>query len=124
MAWSLDARIPVAFGTIAELAGGPATALLVEAPPAPLPPGAVAQVSFAPGFGHGAGCGCCGGRSAAAAALDRLFEARARAGCAWFERVLVFVETAEARAEVAAALREDAATSARFRLMPGSPATA
>lgn len=118
MHWSLDTRIPLTFCTIVSLGDGAATALLVEAPPAPLPVGVVAQVSFSPGPAHSPACGCCGGRSDAAAALDRLFEARARALCGWFDRVLVIAETPEAAAEVAAALREDAVTAARFRLVP------
>jgi hypothetical protein len=116
MAWSLDVRISLSFGTAASLAKGGATALLVEAPPEPLPPGAVAQASFASGPAHAPACGCCGGRSAAAAALDRLFQARVRGQCGWFDRVLAIVETPEAAAEIAAALREDAVTAARFRL--------
>jgi hypothetical protein len=120
MAWSLDMRIPLTFCTAANLVDGVATALLVEAPPGPLPVGAVAQVSFQPGPAHTPACSCCGGRSDAAAALDRLFQVRVRAQCGWFDRVLVIVETAEATADVAAALREDAVTAARFRLVPGS----
>ena len=118
MAWSLDTRIPLTFCTAADLVDGAATAVLVEAPPGPLPAGAVAQVSFQPGPAHAPACGCCGGRSDAAAALDRLFQARVRAQCGWFDRVLVIVETSEAAAEVAAALQEDAVTAARFRLVP------
>jgi len=119
MAWSLDTRIPLALCAAPALADGVATVLLVEAPPGPLPAGAVAQASFSPGPAHAPACGCCGGRSAAAAALERLFEARAEARCGWFDRVLAVVETAEAAAEVTAALREDAALAARFRLVPG-----
>ncbi|NGM22334.1 hypothetical protein G3576_20115 [Roseomonas stagni] len=121
MAWSLDARIPLTLlppggDLAATLAGGKPAALLAEAPPEPLPPGAVAQVSFDPaGPSHAASCTCCAGRSAAAAALDRLFQARVRGACAWFDRVVAVVETEDARAEVEAALREDAVTSARFR---------
>jgi hypothetical protein len=48
-------------------------------------------------------------------ALDRLFQARVRGGCAWFDRVIALAETGEARAAVAAALAEDALTAARFR---------
>lgn len=121
MAWSLDARIPVSFcDSTAVLAGalaaGPAAALLVEAPPGPMPAGAVAQVSYVPGMAHVPGCSCCGGRSAVAEALDRLFQARVRGQCNWFTRVLALAETPEAAAELAAALREDALTAARFRL--------
>src|SRR3954469_5670562 len=119
MAWSLDARIPLSFGTAASLveAEAGATALLVEAPPEPLPPGAVGQVSFTPGPAHAPACGCCGGRSAAAVALDRLFQARVRGQCSWFDRVLAIVETPAAAAEIEAALRGDAVTAARFRLV-------
>lgn len=122
MAWSLDARIPLTIlppgGDLAgALAAGKPAALLAEAPPAPMPPSAVAQVGFDPtGPSHAAACTCCAGRSAAAAALDRLFQARVRSQCGWFDRVIAVVETADARAEVEAALREDALTSARFRL--------
>lgn len=115
MAWTLDGRIPV---TLAEGGGpgaGPPAAMLAEAPPPPLPDGAVALASFDPCMPHAAACACCGGRSPAAVALDRLFQARVRGGCPWFERVVLLAETAEARAQVAAALREDALTAARFR---------
>ncbi|MBX9595894.1 MAG: hypothetical protein K2X46_16135 [Roseomonas sp.] len=121
MAWSLDARIPLSLlppgGDLpALLAGGKPAALLAEAPPDSLPPGAVAQVSFDPtGPSHAASCACCAGRSAAADALDRLFQARVRGQCGWFDRVVAVVETEAARAEVEAALREDAVTVARFR---------
>src|SRR3954471_8455713 len=110
MAWSLDARIPLLLGTAEASAGGGPTALLVEAPPGPLPAGAVAQVSFEPNMLHAASCGCCGGRSAGATALDRLFQARVRGQCAWFERVLAIVETPAAAAEIEVALREDPVT--------------
>lgn len=120
MAWFLDARIPVSLlpdrATLAAAlaTGGPA-ALVTAAPPPPKPEAAVAAVSFAPGsVAHRAGCACCGGRGAAAEALDRLFQARARGACAWFERVLVLDEDG-AGAEVLAALREDALAAARYR---------
>ncbi|HEY0419082.1 MAG TPA: hypothetical protein VGC80_06150 [Acetobacteraceae bacterium] len=122
MAWSLDARIPLLLLGTAEalaeaLAGGGPTALLVEAPPGPMPNRAVAQVSFDASMPHSATCGCCGGRSPPATALDRLFQARTRAQCGWFDRVLALVETPAAAAELQAALREDAVTAARFRLV-------
>jgi hypothetical protein len=117
MAWSLDARIPLLLGTAGAPAGGGPTALLVEAPPGPMPEGAVAQVSFDASMPHAASCGCCGGRSAVATALDRLFQARVRGQCGWFDRVLAIVETPAAAAEIQAALREDAVTAARFRLV-------
>ena len=98
MAWSIDARIPLV--TVADepalnaaLAGGPPAAVLAEAPPPPLPAGAVALVSFdLSGPIHAIGCACCAGRSSAAVALDRLFQARVRGGCAWFDRVVALAE--------------------------------
>jgi hypothetical protein len=121
MAWSLDARIPLVTvpdeaALAAALAGGKPAAVLAEAPPPALPDGAVALVSFDPtGPQHLAACTCCNGRSAAAAALDRLFQARVRGACGWFDRVVALAETPAARAEIAAALRDDAVTAARFR---------
>ena len=74
MAWTLDARLPVvivsdAAGLDAALAAGPKAAVLAEAPPPPLPAEAAALASFDPAMPHAAGCGCCGGRPAAAAGL-------------------------------------------------------
>jgi hypothetical protein len=124
MAWTLDARLPLvivgdAAGLAAALAVGPEAAVLAEAPPPPLPEGATALASFdlsAPS--HAGGCACCGGRPPAAAALDRLFQARVRGACPWFERVVALAETPAARDAVAAALAADAVTAARFRLAP------
>lgn len=98
MAWTLDARLPVVIAADnAALAGaltaGPKAAVLAEAPPPAMPTGAVALASFDPVMSHSAGCGCCGGRSPAAAALDRLFQARVRGACPWFERVVALAET-------------------------------
>lgn len=121
MAWSIDARIPLVtvpdLGALtAALAEGRPAAVLAEAPPPAAPPGAVALVSFdLTGPTHAVGCACCAGRSAAAAALDRLFQARVRGACGWFDRVVALAETEAARAEIAAALRDDAVTAARFR---------
>ncbi len=120
MPW-LDARIPVETVTdeaalASALAAGKPAAVLAEAPPPALPPGAAALVSFdLSGPTHAIGCACCAGRSPAATALDRLFQARVRGACGWFERVVALAETDLARAEVAAALKDDAVTAARFR---------
>jgi hypothetical protein len=120
MTW-LDARIPLEIvpdtvALAAALAGGRPAAVLVEAPPPPLPAGAVALASFdLSGPTHAPACTCCAGRGPAATALDRLFQARVRGACGWFERVVVLVETPAAGAELAATLREDALTAARFR---------
>jgi hypothetical protein len=120
MPW-LDARIPLEIVTdqaalaIALAAGSPA-AVLAEAPPPALPASAVALVSFdLSGPAHALGCACCAGRGPAATALDRLFQARVRGACRWFDRVVALAETDLARAELAAALKDDALTAARFR---------
>jgi len=120
MPWTLDARIPIVIAEdpaalAAALAAGPAAAVLAEAPPPPLPSGAVALASFDLWVPHAAGCTCCGGRSPAAVALDRLFQARVRGQCGWFDRVLALAETPEARQAIMAALQQDAVTAARFR---------
>jgi hypothetical protein len=120
MSWSLDARIPLTLVTdetalAAALATGPAAAILAEAPPPTLPQDAIALVSFDWAMPHAVACGCCGGRSAVATALDRLFQARVKGATGWFQRVIAFAPSAEAQASVLAALREDAVTLARFR---------
>jgi hypothetical protein len=121
MTWSLDARIPLVIvvdpaALSAALAGGPAAAVLAEAPAPALPAGAVAMADFpASGPAHAAACAGCAGRSPAAAALDRLFQARVRGACPWFDRVVALAGSAAAQAQIAAALREDAVTAARYR---------
>jgi hypothetical protein len=120
MAWSIDARIPVTVlrdaTTLPEaLASGRPAALLAERPaPADLP----ANETFAPQARHPVACACCAGRSAAAQALDRLFQDRARARIPWFDRVLAVAATPEGRAELAQALAQDPLTTARFRAVP------
>ena len=121
MAWTVDARVPLvivgdAAGLAAALATGPKAAVLAEAPPPPLPAEAAALASFDLSVpSHAGGCACCGGRSPAAAALDRLFQARVRGACPWFERGVALAETQAARDTVVAALTDDAVTAARFR---------
>ncbi|WP_241671204.1 hypothetical protein [Dankookia rubra] len=120
MAWTLDARIPLLVTAdtatlAAALAAGPKAAVLAAAPAPALPEGAVTTGSFDAMQSHAAACSCCAGRSPAAAALDRLFQARVRGQCPWFDRVVALAETAEARAAIASALVEDAVTAARFR---------
>jgi hypothetical protein len=118
MIWSVDARIPVELveeaGLAAALAAGPPAALLVQAPPEPMPAGAIAQVAWDATVTHAAGCACCAGRSGVALALDRLFQARVRGGCGWFTRVVAVGEPDAVREALAA----DAVTAARFRLAP------
>lgn len=122
MAWSLDARIPVSIlpegaALAAALADGKPAAVVTLAPPGPLPGGAVSAVSFEAGVtAHAVACACCQGRSPAAQALDRLFQARVRGQSRWFDRVLVLDEDGAGEA-VRAALSEDALAAARFRLI-------
>lgn len=111
MGWNLDARIPVSFA--AAPGDGPPAAWVSEAPPPALPAGAVVAASFGGGAQHVQGCACCAGRSAAAQALDRLFQARVRQGCAWFDRVVAPPEDEPA---LRAALKEDIMAAVRFRL--------
>ncbi len=121
MAWTLGARLPLvivgdAAALSAALAAGRKAAVLAEAPPPPLPAEAAALASFDLSVpSHAGACACCGGRSPAAAALDRLFQARVRGACPWFERVVALAETPAARESIAAALAGDAVTAARFR---------
>lgn len=121
MAWSLDARIPVSIlpesaALTAALATGKPAAVISLAPPGPLPAGAVSAASFEAGVtAHAVACACCQGRSPAAQALDRLFQARVRGQSGWFDRVLVLDEEGAGEA-VRAALAEDALAAARFRL--------
>lgn len=120
MAWSLDARIPVTLlpdwaAVERALTQGKPAALVTAAPPPPKPARAVAAVSFDAGVvAHRLGCACCQGRTEAAQALDRLFQARARGAAPWFDRVLVLDEDG-AGARVLAALKEDSLAAARFR---------
>jgi hypothetical protein len=119
MAWSIDARIPVTLlpdpaALPAALAGGRPAALLAEAE-APADTGARATETFTSAAAHPAACACCAGRSGAALALDRLFQARAKGTAAWFDRVVVLAPSAAARADLAQALAADALTSARYR---------
>jgi hypothetical protein len=110
-----DPRIPVtilaADGLAAWLAAGGPAALVTDG--ADLP-GFAAAERFDPRPMHRFGCACCAGRSAAAVALDRLFQARARGRAPWFDRVAVMASPA-ARADIAAALAGDALTLARYR---------
>jgi hypothetical protein len=120
VAWSLDARIPLLVtadtaALAAALASGPQSAVLAAVPAPALPAGAMTLGSFDARQSHAAACSCCGGRSPAAAALDRLFQARVRGQCPWFDRVVALAETDAARAAIAAALVEDPVTAARFR---------
>lgn len=113
-----DPRLPVTVLTgPAALAGylaqgGPAALVTDTAAP---PPGFVAAETIATRPLHRPLCGCCGGRSGAAVALDRLFQARARGRAPWFTRVAVLVAAPDLRRELDAALSADVLTLARFR---------
>jgi hypothetical protein len=61
---------------------------------------------------HVPGCACCVGRGALAAALGRLFIARARGEVAFFHRVVVTGAAPATRASLVA----DSLVTARFRL--------
>lgn len=120
MAWSIDGRIPVTLASDlaalhAALAAGPAAAVLAEAPAPQQPAAAMAIRAFEAVAPHAAGCTCCAGRTPAATALDRLFQARVRGECGWFTRVVVLATTPAGRAAVAAALDTDTLARARFR---------
>ena len=122
MAWSLDARTPVTLlpdlaTFAAALRAGPPAAALLPAPATSPPAGAVSIETFdAAEPTHVAGCACCAGRSAAASALDRLFQGRVRNACPWFDRVLALADSPAADAALRDALARDPLAAARFRL--------
>lgn len=121
MTWSVDARIPLRLQSPQELEaalrGAPATALLVEdAGPEQLAGPAVLQMFFMPGDQqHRPDCRCCAGRGLVADALDRMFQARIRGQCPWFEQVIGVVRSPQARREVLDTLAQDPLAQARFR---------
>ncbi len=93
-----DMRVPVVAGD-ATLAG----------------PGDVVQPALPEGATrHSIGCTCCQPRPPLAAALARLFLARARGETGYFTRVIVPCPP-EREAALAAALTADPVTAARFR---------
>ena len=107
----MDARVPVVFADAA--AAGPEDALLIEGD-APAPAGrALARFAAGPLRWHAAGCACCVPRAAVAAALGRLYVARARGEVGYFRRVVAVVQDADA---IRAALAEDRLAAGRFRL--------
>lgn len=117
MAWTLDARISVHLGPAGAIGEGDAA--LVEGSAGP-PQGRAEW--FQPGP-HQAACACCGGRSPAAVALDRLFQRRARGETAFFRRVVAVTMTPAGAEAVRAALRDDPVASARYRLGPDATGT-
>jgi hypothetical protein len=113
MPWSVDARIPVRFGSLENAPAG--VALLVEGD-APIGAGVVIERFTVPVEApHPVGCICCAARSPAAQALARLFLTRARGEVEMFCEVVV-VATPEGEAVVRATLEGDPLVSAWFRL--------
>ncbi len=115
-----DGRIPLSLFSAPEalaawLADGAPAAVLTDAEPASNG-GAAATGHFVARAPHRFACACCAGRSPAAIALDRLFQARARGQSAWFERVGVFATSSIGRDQVLAAMTGDVLTLARYRL--------
>ena len=112
MAW-IDARVPVRFGAVGDAVAG--DALLLEGD-AVAPPEFAAARFVAASAEHAPGCACCVARSAAAVALNKLFQARARGTVPFFRRVLAVTASAEGEMEVWAAVRGDPLVSGRFRV--------
>lgn len=99
MVLMFDARIPVVFGTSADMRDGDF----------------VLADDLNGIAGHDAGCACCVWRSPAAETLGRLFLQRARGEVTFFSRVLV-VGNSVAEQAVRAAVQSDPVAVARFRL--------
>ena len=113
MAWSLDARIPVHLLTQGDTPA-PGMALLAEAPAEVSAP---AMALFSLTGAHVPGCACCGGtRGPVAEALDRLFLGRVHGTLPWFTAIAALPQSAEAAEAIRNTLRDDPASSARFRL--------
>ena len=100
-----DMRVPVRAGDAAL--AGPSDVVQ------PVPPAGAAR--------HGAGCTCCRPRAPLAAALARLFVARARGDLPFIARVIVPCAPAQ-DADLAATLAADPVTAARFRFAGRLPA--
>jgi hypothetical protein len=102
----IDARIPVFFA--AEAAEAEGVAWLVEDP-------AVAAWDSRDG-GHASGCACCVARSPVAAALGRLFRARAVGEVPFFNQLGVVAASEGSAAAVRQALETDGLASACYRV--------
>ncbi|MCZ8278580.1 MAG: hypothetical protein O9313_09610 [Acetobacteraceae bacterium] len=113
-AWSLDARIPLHLLRPGETPA-PGMALLAEAP---AEVSATAMALFSLTGAHVPACACCGVRGPVAEALDRLFLGRVRGTLPWFSAIAALPQSAEAAEAICNTLRDDAASSARFRLVP------
>ena len=113
----IDARIPVRFMPLAPEPGRPDEILLLPHGAREVPSGWLAVVHLPPpagaAFGHAAGCSCCLPRSAQAAALTRLFQARARGETGFFRAVAAALPEGEA-ASLRLLLRSDPYLSACY----------
>jgi len=115
MSFFVDARIPVVFASLAEVA--PDDAVLAEGGTDDF-----RRVPVTAGFGaagtsgHPVSCACCVPRSDAAQALGRLFLARARGDVPFFRRVVAPDISLGGANAVRAALETDPLVSGRFRL--------
>ena len=114
MAWSLDARIRVHVLSPGE-SPAPGMAILAEAPAAALAP---AMAVFTLEGAHAPACACCGARGPVAEALDRLFLGRVRGEFPWFTAIAALPRSDDGAEAIRRTLREDQASSARFRLAP------
>ena len=112
-AWSLDARIPVHLLMPGETPA-PGMALLAEAPTETSAP---AMALFSLTGAHVPACACCGARGPVAEALDRLFLGRVRGELPWFTAIAALPLSADSAEAIRRTLREDQASSARFRLV-------
>jgi hypothetical protein len=111
----LDARIPVRIvrpETLAEALAANAEAAAVVEAGLSVPAGIPVEIFPAPP--HPPGCGCCIGRSVAAAAFDRLFLARVKGEVSFFAIVLAASVTAEGAAAIAEALANDPVVPIRY----------
>ena len=113
MAWSLDARIPVHILTPGETPA-PGMAALAEAP---TDVSTHAIAIFTLEGAHAPACACCGARGPVAEALDRLFLGRVRGEFPWFTAIAALPRSADGAEAIRRTLREDQASSARFRLV-------
>lgn len=111
-AWSLDARIPIHLLKPGETPA-PGMAVLAEAPAEVSAP---AMALFSLSGAHVPACTCCGVRGPVAEALDRLFLGRVRGALPWFTAIAALPQSAEAAEAIRKTLRDDPASSARFRL--------
>jgi len=116
-----DFRVPLylkAPGSVIPTTIAPDVALLIEGAQ-PVPAGlAHARFTLPAGAAwHRAGCLCCAPRGPVAAALARLFLARARGAGPFFTSALALPASPAGRAAIAAAFAEDMLTRARWRLV-------